>query len=97
MKPHLFTSLALACCSFAAQEAPVAATKQPGTKEAFAHLREGDAWVERSDVWIKLLNRKGDLTVGYGSLLPRVRRRPYPRSGITRRASPRSGSPPHRA
>jgi len=40
---------------------------QPGTKEQFAHLRKGGEWVERDDVWIKFLDHKGNLTVGYGS------------------------------
>ena len=40
---------------------------QPGTKERFAHLRDGDVWVERSDVWIKFQDRNGKLKVGYGS------------------------------
>ena len=37
------------------------------TKERFAHLRDGEDWVERDDVLIKFLDRKGKLTVGYGS------------------------------
>lgn len=37
------------------------------TKDFFAHLRDGDAWVERDDVFIKFLNRNGPLTLGYGS------------------------------
>lgn len=37
------------------------------TKELFAHLRKGDAWIEREDVFIKFLDRTGPLTVGYGS------------------------------
>jgi len=41
--------------------------KAPKTKEFFAHLRDGDGWVERDDVFIKFLNRHGKLTVGYGS------------------------------
>ncbi len=39
----------------------------PKTKEFFAHLRDGDQWVERDDVFIKYLNRHGKLTLGYGS------------------------------
>ena len=34
---------------------------------AFAHLRKDGKWIERDDVWIKFLGRKGKLTVGYGS------------------------------
>ncbi|PHS12293.1 MAG: sialate O-acetylesterase [Blastopirellula sp.] len=37
------------------------------TKEFFSHLRDGDQWVERDDVFIKYLNRHGNLTLGYGS------------------------------
>jgi alpha-galactosidase len=39
----------------------------PKTKAVFAHLRKGDQWVVRDDVFIKYLERKGPLTVGYGS------------------------------
>ncbi len=41
--------------------------RQPATRALFQHLRRGDRWVERDDVWIKFLGRKGKLTVGYGS------------------------------
>ena len=37
------------------------------TKELFSHLRKDDKWIERDDVFIKFLERKGPLTVGYGS------------------------------
>jgi len=37
------------------------------TKEQFAHLRKDDKWIVRDDVFIKFLDRKGPLTVGYGS------------------------------
>ncbi|MBI1373146.1 MAG: sialate O-acetylesterase [Phycisphaera sp.] len=37
------------------------------TKDFFAHLRDGDKWVERDDVFIKFLDRHGNLTLGYGS------------------------------
>ena len=40
---------------------------QPETKDLFKHLTDGDGWVVREDVWIKFLDRKGDLTVGFGS------------------------------
>ncbi len=40
---------------------------QPATRDLFAHWRKDDKWVERDDVWIKFLDRKGKLTVGYGS------------------------------
>ena len=39
----------------------------PKTKDFFAHLRDGDKWVVRDDVFIKFLGRKGPLTIGYGS------------------------------
>jgi hypothetical protein len=41
--------------------------KQPATRDLFKHLRKGDKWIERDDVWIKFGDRKGKLTVGYGS------------------------------
>jgi alpha-galactosidase len=41
--------------------------QQPGTRQLFQHLRKDGKWVERPDVWIKFLDRKGNLTVGYGS------------------------------
>jgi Carbohydrate esterase, sialic acid-specific acetylesterase len=37
------------------------------TKAFFAHLRKGDQWIVRDDAFIKFLDRKGPLTVGYGS------------------------------
>jgi len=37
------------------------------TKELFTHLRQDDKWIVRDDVFIKFLDRKGPLTVGYGS------------------------------
>lgn len=39
----------------------------PKTKELFAHLRDGDQWIEREDAFIKYLGRHGKLTIGYGS------------------------------
>lgn len=41
--------------------------KQPATRDLYKHLRKGDKWIERDDVWIKFLDRKGKLTVGFGS------------------------------
>lgn len=41
--------------------------KQPETRDLFKHLRKGDRWIERDDVSIKFLDRKGKLTVGFGS------------------------------
>lgn len=37
------------------------------TKDFFAHLRTGDAWTVRDDVFIKFLGRNGGLTTGFGS------------------------------
>jgi hypothetical protein len=39
----------------------------PKTKDHFSHLRAGDRWQVRDDVFIKFLDRKGPLTIGYGS------------------------------
>jgi len=33
----------------------------------FKHLRKDGKWIARDDVWIKFLDRKGNLTVGFGS------------------------------
>ncbi len=40
---------------------------QPETKPLFQHLRKEGKWILRKDVWIKYLDRKGNLTVGFGS------------------------------
>ena len=37
------------------------------TRALFAHLRKDDQWLVRDDVWITFLDRKGPLTVGFGS------------------------------
>ncbi len=37
------------------------------TKDLFTHLRKDDQWIVRDDVFIKFLDRKGPLTLGYGS------------------------------
>jgi alpha-galactosidase len=37
------------------------------TKDLFAHLRRDNMWIVRDDVFIKFLDRKGPLAVGYGS------------------------------
>jgi alpha-galactosidase len=39
----------------------------PKTQAEFAHLRKDGKWIVRDDVWIKFLDRKGNLTVGFGS------------------------------
>ncbi len=44
----------------------------PETAAEFGHLRAGDAWVELEDVFIKYLERRGKLTVGYGSPADRI-------------------------
>ncbi len=41
--------------------------RAPGTRALFAHLRAGDEWIVRDDVFIKFRERRGGLTVGYGS------------------------------
>lgn len=41
--------------------------EQPATRDFYKHLRKDGQWLEREDVWIKFLDRKGKLTVGYGS------------------------------
>ncbi len=41
--------------------------RQPATRDLFKHLQKDGRWVERDDVWIRFLNRKGKLTAGYGS------------------------------
>jgi len=40
---------------------------QPATRPLFEKFQKGGKWAERDDVWIKFLERKGPLTVGYGS------------------------------
>ncbi len=40
---------------------------QPETRDFFKHLKKDDQWVERDDVWINFLDRRGNLTVGFGS------------------------------
>ena len=39
----------------------------PNTKDLFQHLRKDGEWIVRDDVFIKFLDRKGPLTVGFGS------------------------------
>ena len=39
----------------------------PETAKLFSHLRDGDQWIVRDDVFIDYLGRRGGLTIGYGS------------------------------
>lgn len=39
----------------------------PETLDLFAHLRKDGEWIQREDVFIKFLGKKGPLSVGYGS------------------------------
>jgi alpha-galactosidase len=41
--------------------------EDPKTKDLFKHLRKDGKWIVRDDVFIKFLERKGPLTIGYGS------------------------------
>ncbi|MCX5682345.1 MAG: TIM barrel protein, partial [Planctomycetota bacterium] len=41
--------------------------EDPRTKDLFEHLRRDGKWFVRDDVFIKYLDRKGPLTIGYGS------------------------------
>lgn len=41
--------------------------QQEKTQARFAHLRDGDGWKHRDDVWIKFGGPVGKLTVGWGS------------------------------
>ncbi len=40
---------------------------QPATRPLFAQFQKDGKWIERDDVWVKFLDRKGKLTAGYGS------------------------------
>jgi hypothetical protein len=39
----------------------------PKTRQECSHLKKDGKWIVRDDVWIKFLDRKGNLTVGFGS------------------------------
>ena len=41
--------------------------KAPETKDFFSHFHQDGQYIERDDVFINYLNRRGKLTVGYGS------------------------------
>ena len=40
---------------------------QPQTRDFFKHLKKDGQWVVRDDIWINFLDRRGNLTVGFGS------------------------------
>jgi alpha-galactosidase len=40
---------------------------KPGVRDLLAPWRHGGKWIGRDDVWIKFLDRRGKLTVGFGS------------------------------
>ena len=40
--------------------------------DEYGHLKKNGQWVEREDVWIKYWDKKGKLTVGYGSPEDRI-------------------------
>jgi alpha-galactosidase len=40
---------------------------QPATRDLFKHWHTDGRWAERPDVWVKFLDRRGNLTVGFGS------------------------------
>ena len=40
---------------------------QPATRDLYSSWRKEGKWLERDDVWVKFLERKGKLTVGFGS------------------------------
>jgi alpha-galactosidase len=58
------------------------------TRRLFAHLRKDDRWIVRDDVFNKFLDRKGPVTVGYGSPPSCSRSSP-----ITPRFAPPTGRP----
>lgn len=39
----------------------------PATRELYGRWRRDGKWTEREDVWVKFLDRRGKLTVGFGS------------------------------
>ncbi len=41
--------------------------EKPETRDFFKHLKKDGKWVVRDDAWINFLNRRGNLTVGFGS------------------------------
>ena len=41
--------------------------KAPETRDFFAHFHKDGEYIEREDVWINYLKRRGNLTIGYGS------------------------------
>lgn len=41
--------------------------EQPMTRNLYKPFRKDGKWAERTDVWVKFFERKGNLTVGFGS------------------------------
>jgi hypothetical protein len=41
--------------------------QEPRFSDFYRHLRKDGRWIVRDDVWINFLNRRGSLTVGFGS------------------------------
>lgn len=42
-------------------------SQDPQFKDFYTHLKKDGKWIVREDVWINFLDRKGNLTVGFGS------------------------------
>jgi len=42
-------------------------SEAPEFRDFYRHLKKDGKWVQRDDVWINFLDRRGPLTVGYGS------------------------------
>lgn len=42
-------------------------SEAPAFKDFYKHLKKDGRWVVRDDVWINFLDRRGNLTVGFGS------------------------------
>src|ERR1043165_9947647 len=42
-------------------------SEAPEFRDFYRHLKKDGKWIQRDDVWINFLDRRGPLTVGYGS------------------------------
>lgn len=42
-------------------------SEAPQFKDFYVHLKKDGRWIVRDDVWVNFLDRRGNLTVGYGS------------------------------